>query len=349
MLVTFAFYHKDQDQAERLANWIEEIHAGKGHEILIGVDRTAGNSLTVIECLKRAFDKVHVLPINNPYDTWPSAPNHCFSDLARYIEAKELAKYFLYLEPDAVPLEEHAFAILEAEFLQNKKPFMGMSVRGINGSPDHMSGIGVYQNPLVVHAGLALIANDVPFDLAGASQIVPLAHFTKLIYHKWKGLRFESIEELRGMIGPEPVLYHACKTGQVIDLLRAKMNLSGGVESRFSRDDFNATKGHANGIGIDSTQADVTTVAVSGSSAPPAQNNAGSQCRDAREQEGTPAVSEGGSSPRLAPFTPWADKAESIAEIRRLAQSLKQFCNAPRNVQVLREILKEEGVIKKVR
>ena len=104
-----------------------------------------------------------------------------------------------------------------------RKPFMGDRVEvQIEGKdiPLHMSGVGVYENPIYLHAGEAYRAHDIAWDMAAKDQIVPNAHFTDLIEHAWKHPSFTSHSELATQMGPNTVVFHSSKDGSLIDLLQ---------------------------------------------------------------------------------------------------------------------------------
>src|SRR4029077_15368396 len=133
-------------------------------------------------------------------------------------------KYFLWIEPDVVPLVPDWATILETEFkegVKKGKRFMGDRVL-VENVPEHMSGFGVYPPPLSIFAGPAYLSQDIAWDCFAAPEIVPKAHFTKLIQHAWKHPAFTDPHELETQIRPEAVLFHASKDGSLIELLRKK-------------------------------------------------------------------------------------------------------------------------------
>lgn len=362
MLIALSFCNKDQDQAERLAQWMAELGCGKGHELLLGISVAPSDGDRISEIFKQAFGKVTVLPIKNPYSDWPAAPNHAFQEISRYIEEKQLAKYFCWIEPDCVVLSADCFTALEAEHLKGGKAFTGAFVKGIEGSVDHMSGIGVYPGNLTHHAGPMLLATTTPFDIAAADMVMPRAHFTDLVFHRWKGLKFDTLQDLRDMIGPAPVLYHSDKIGALIEMLRAEKNLPVPVLAEPQNETLTCAKGRgeareSNVVGDpmpleksrvvgdprggqtlpDIAETDRTLKRFMGESVAEAGRY---ELKDGRWVEVGPAWHA---------IVPWRDKAESIAEIKRLCVDLKAFCKAPHLTKHVRQELKDAGVIKKVR
>lgn len=231
MLVTTAFCPKDVDQALRQAQWLHELGGAKGHDLLLVAD-TACPLTQVNEICKAyeaSYDSVGLLPFVDHYRSWPRSPNDCFATAARHIMRTRPQPWF-WCEPDCVFLVPNALDKLWAEYQTAGKPFLGDFVSaetaGIN-VIDHCSGNMIVPADLFTHAGLLLIADDIAFDVAAASQIVPQMHKSKLILHRWKAPPFESWEQVQQRIfdiKPKTVLFHANKTGELIELLRTKRN-----------------------------------------------------------------------------------------------------------------------------
>lgn len=222
MIVAYPFSVVDQELALKNARWINTLGGCKGHECLMVADGRCQQSIFILEELKKAFDSVYVLPAKAEIDGWPEGANYMFRITTSWMVNANKWPYFLWLEPDAIPLKEGWLNLLEAEFKQCNKPFMGDRVE-VEDIPLHMSGVGFYPNPLHKFAGEAYRAHDVAWDMAGKDQIVPKAHFTKLIEHAWKHPKFTSIDELDTQIRPECILFHSSKDGSLIDLLQSKM------------------------------------------------------------------------------------------------------------------------------
>lgn len=239
MLIVFPYSAKDQDQAVRLAEWIRELGSNKSHRVLIVRDRRCDleHDKAILAALEQTFAAVETLTVNDDaYDSWPESANTMFRNAAKHIEFTS-KEPFLWLEPDVAPVKEGWLDAIAAEYASCGKHFMGDRVE-VENVPLHMSGIAVYPGIMSNHAGLAYLAQDIAWDCAAASQIVPKAHFTKLIEHSWKRdpvtkeyshVTFANWEQVEREIAPETVLYHASKDGSLIRLLRErKNNLSGG-------------------------------------------------------------------------------------------------------------------------
>lgn len=237
MLVALFFCHKDRQQALNLLRWITELGGVQRHELLLAYNMTVANAGTQVELLaeaRKTFSNVIDLP---PYDEdergWPFSANHAWQMVARQIEnphpkALPSSQPWLWLEPDAVPLSPDWLDKIEAEYKRAGKPFMGMEVKE-SGSP-HLSGVSVYP-PSISGATTRLHTLDSQaFDIYFAPDFLPFAHFTNLIQHVYWATRnpereaqFRTPEDF-AQLHPEAVLFHRCKSGELVDYLRARRN-----------------------------------------------------------------------------------------------------------------------------
>jgi len=113
---------------------------------------------------------------------------------------------------------------------------MGAHVQ-IESVPEHMSGNAIYVNVPEQAPTLIQRANWTPrgqlqsyelaFDIAGAKDVLPKAHFTNLIQHKFRFKGFESRFEFDAVIDPNAVMFHSDKSGSIYKYLRE--NLSGNL------------------------------------------------------------------------------------------------------------------------
>ena len=221
MKIVFPFSLPDQELALRNVEWMNELGGCHGHECLIIHDkRCAPEKVSSIFLeLTKAFDKVEIIKAQSEIDGWPQGANYFFRVVAAILQDK--CPYFFWMEPDAIPLSPGWLDALEAEYKRAGRLFMGECVDIRDKRPDvpvHMSGVAIYANPLHLHAGEAYRAHDVAWDIAAKDQIVPKAHFTKMIQHYWKHGTFTHLDEIR----PETVIFHSSKDGSLIDVLRRK-------------------------------------------------------------------------------------------------------------------------------
>ena len=219
MKIVYPFSLPDEKLALKNAEWMNELGGCHGHECLVIHDRRCDPELvsSIFLELTKAFDKVEIIKSQSEIDGWPQGANYFFRVVAAILQDK--CPYFMWMEPDAIPLAAGWLDRLEDEYRKAGKLFMGDRVQ-VNDIPLHMSGVGIYPNPLHNHAGEAYRAHDIAWDMAARDQIVPKAHFTNLIEHAWKHPSFTSHAELATQIAPETILFHSSKDGSLIDLLR---------------------------------------------------------------------------------------------------------------------------------
>lgn len=229
MLIILPYCHKDVHIVEPLLDWIDELGGCTNHKLLLCAEGRVSpdQRLQIENKAKQVFGHVQVMTAMAEVDGWPEGANYMFRSCTSAAAYMPGLKFFFWMEPDAIPLKEGWADQLEKEFILCKKPFMGDRVQ-VADVPLHMSGCGFYPNPLYNFAGEAYRAAEVAFDMAGKDQIVPRAHFTKLIEHAWKHPSFTDLEELTTQIRPEAVLFHASKDGSLIKLLRERKNLTAG-------------------------------------------------------------------------------------------------------------------------
>lgn len=166
-------------------------------------------------------------------------PNSSFRQLARHFADNNLGP-FAFIEVDCIPLCPDWLDRLEAEYRRAGRKYMGNIVR-VDTIPEHMTGNGVYAQD-TAHVAINLMLPryaviegkqlEVAFDVAGAPDILPNAHITNLIIHRFRHpplsrAEFHSLDS-------NAVLYHSDKTGSTIPFIREK--LSGG-RSVISGDD----------------------------------------------------------------------------------------------------------------
>lgn len=222
MIVVYPYSLSDQELALKNAEWIEELGGAPNHDCAIIHDPRCDAYLVenIEGILKRCFKSANTIPAHAEIDGWPEGANYFFRLTAAMLQGGKWP-YFFWMEADAIPLVGGWADAIEADHKRGGKPFSGDRVQ-VENIPLHMSGVGIYPNPLHAFAGEAYRAHEVAWDMAGKDQIVPQAHFTKLIEHAWKHPKFTSIDELQTQIRPEAVLFHSSKDGSLIDLLRGR-------------------------------------------------------------------------------------------------------------------------------
>lgn len=219
--------------ALKLADWIAELGGVSTHECLLSVNLTTDRLKLhepILKKLREAFANVSYY-VQSPEDERPGPPDmpHVFAANNAFIRVNKdviqcaADKPYLWSEADAIPLSAEWLNQIQTEFFACGKPFMGDRVIYPN-VPEHMSGVGVYKQ-IDLHAPNYVLSQSVAWDVTAASQIVPKAHWTRLIQHEWKPATFAAQEDVK-RIRPGAVIYHQCKDGSLIDRLR---ELRGGV------------------------------------------------------------------------------------------------------------------------
>lgn len=225
MLVTIGYYQGDLDQAQRLSQWMKELGGCKRHTLLIARDREVTGDEAVQQNFKDCFDSVEIFaPTPDSWKVWPTSANNVYSCIARHVEHVLKAPYFMFIEPDVVPLRTGWLDELQAEYERAGKSFMGDDVN-VADIPRHLSGVAIYPGQMSRHAGIALIAHETAWDYAAKDQILPQAHFTTLIEHAWKHPTFENWEHVEREVDlKNACLFHSSKDGSLIERLREHLN-----------------------------------------------------------------------------------------------------------------------------
>jgi FkbM family methyltransferase len=232
MLVIYPFSVVDEQLALKNAQWIAELGEYKSHDVFILSDRRCNQQIMedVVKTLGKVFRLAKHRLTSSDVDGWPEGANQMFSLAATLIQHTREWPCFFWLEPDAIPISPGWLDALEAEYKRGGKPFMGERVDLGAKRPDvpiHMSGVGIYQNPIYLLAGECYRAHEVAWDIAAKDQIIPNAHWTKLIQHYWKHGTFTHLNEIR----EETVVFHSSKDGSLIDVLRKNLSGSSNTES----------------------------------------------------------------------------------------------------------------------
>ena len=230
MLVVFPFCPKDYQQAVKNARWIASLKHNINHRFLLVHD---------VRCDATEIGKyfgnplVEGLKVADPYNRWPHSANTMFCTAARHIQTLP-NKCWLWLEPDAILLGDYALDKLENEYNRVNAVFMGARTNAWKNCPAHLSGVAIYPNPLVQYAGAVLLSEGeaTPFDIIDAERVITQSHLTDMIQNvarkaertgdTWVPVQearsFSSKEDFYSVATKECVLFHADKTGSLIDI-----------------------------------------------------------------------------------------------------------------------------------
>lgn len=229
----------DQDQAIRLLEWLGELGMVQApFWLACSADCQVERML---ELARKAFSIVNWIQdgermISNWHEAGDHAksaagPNSLFRQIAWHFAIPQPKGPFFYMEPDSYPCTKIWYNLLQREYEICGKPFMGYQVNPVNhpGVPIHLSGVAVYPPTMPSIAPDAVYLAEVAFDIAGAQQILPNAHFTNLIYHRYRAPAFTSEEDFNARVPEGLAIYHADKTGSIIPFLRKRLGMVANV------------------------------------------------------------------------------------------------------------------------
>src|SRR5215475_6617269 len=232
MLVAFAFNPKDQALALKNAEWIATLKNNKPHDFLVVHDsRCDPKKICAL------LGTNHTLSIKDHWNKCPGSPEAMFAQTARHLEYTMPVKYWLWMEVDAFPTQDYWLDKIQEEHLRGGKRFTGALVNRWEDCPEHLSGIAVYPNPLVLYAGLMLLAEgeNIQFDVVDADNVRNQSHFTDLIQNRtsrrvkenevWRELDqfppFKDKADFYSVATKECVLFHSDKFGRIPEIFGA--------------------------------------------------------------------------------------------------------------------------------
>lgn len=229
MLVVLPFHAGDKPLAIKLAQWIRDLGGVSNHDCLMVHDHACDVS-EVDEPLRKAFRHVsEFVAMGVPKANWQEgkgdarACNEMWIQTAGHI-FREMRVPWLWMEPDCTPLFSTWSDDFQSAYTACRKPFMGAQVKPSKGLM-RMSGIGFYPAAVCEYGQRALLADKLPWDVAGASEFLKHTHFTNLIQHVLRtsaqAPTFPTQESLSHIMAGA-VLFHPCKDGSLIDRLREK-------------------------------------------------------------------------------------------------------------------------------
>lgn len=220
MKLVIAYSHVDALAALRLLCWVKYL-GGVSVPLLVVASRRASRlpiHQKICAMVRENYPGAEVhIPADEDERGWPRSATHLF---ARSIQAAKDDVF--WLEPDCVPIREGWFEALHAEFRKAGTPFVGRLVPKAPTHPDHMTGVAFYgKNWQKAAPNLCTIleTGTGAWDVDRAPEILPHFTATRLIQHKWvRHLTNQRVPP--ESIAKETVVYHQCKTGQLMSELR---------------------------------------------------------------------------------------------------------------------------------
>lgn len=240
LLVVLPFTESDRNLALTLLGWIGTLGRQSEHSCLLIADvrQPMDQIRQVATRAALVFKRVDYVstPFALPNETWPFGANWMFETALRTISTRKSITPFLWLEPDVVPMRRGWLEEIERTYFESEKPFMGQIVfPRKKGLPDRMlSGVAVYPADAHVRLLSRVVQQKMKkaFDVFTSDISVPHTWPTRLIwnFHGEPGLppTFVSLKtpgSPRNAITPDRIpkstaLYHRCKDGSLIQLLR---------------------------------------------------------------------------------------------------------------------------------
>lgn len=230
MICVIPFHAKDRALAQKQAEWIMELGNVSDFDCLL-VHESNVSAAGIIEHLQGCFKSVSQFhPAAVPEADWSAgtgdarAANEMWIQTAWHIHGA-IKQSWLWMEPDCVPLKPNWLKEIQEEYRNARKRVMGAKVTPSTGQV-RISGVAVYP-PSVMECGQsAMVAERVPWDVAGAQDFVKHGCFTTAIYHVLRTSKeaptFPSLKEL-ATIPSTAAIFHPCKDGTLIDRLREKL------------------------------------------------------------------------------------------------------------------------------
>ena len=165
---------------------------------------------------------------------YPRSACHLFISALTYCERYFPGRAVLWLEADTVPMREGWFQAIVDEYRKCGKPFMGCIERNVGDA--HMAGCGVYPpnwRELAPKLAESVSAPDVPqfgpghgqsFDVYAKDEIVPQCAHSEMIQQIWHPQQPIRETWAKQYIRPQTALFHQCKDGSLIAVLRGFPN-----------------------------------------------------------------------------------------------------------------------------
>lgn len=217
LTIVLGFHHGDADMASDLLKWIEQLGPYKSHRILLvsNASCTAEDDSKVIASANSAFGKVDFVKQDKRLNLgWPGEANALIGIAMRYVYMY-IKTPWLWLEPDAVPLKPQWLDLLQKEYLAAGKPYMGALQKMF------LAGVAIYPWDAILDFTQHISSTVAAWDQLGGSVIVSKSRITDLIQHDW-GSAPDNAPTFTDLsrINPKAVLFHRCKDGSLIRILR---------------------------------------------------------------------------------------------------------------------------------
>jgi hypothetical protein len=242
LLLVIPYHKKDADLTRKLLDWMGQLQDHYApHACLMIADGEVPQE-TRVEFRDKArklfvSGDAAICRVPEAQQKWPDGPNAMFAAAARQI-AEAYRWPWLWLEPDATPIRTGWLDEIEKEYNFYAKRILGNFIPS-NGEADMppvaLSGVAVY--PADIYHGIKqfLSTPGKAFDITASTYTVPRAQESITLQHFWgkKNLppTFNQAAAPDGEnlltlshIKPMTQVFHRCKDGSLIDVLRQKAN-----------------------------------------------------------------------------------------------------------------------------
>lgn len=241
LLLTLPYTVKDAPLLSKCLAWMHELRPQgyQPHSCLLVADEAVPYSerLALREAARPMFSFTEAILVKVPQESqrWPQAPNLMFASAARQI-AECYRLPWLWFEPDATPLVPDWLDTIAEAYARCPKRFMGTHIPS-DSQPDmppvHLAGCAVY-DALAYLPMLQFTATDRAWDIAAAGYTVPRSMHFAGMQHYWGSHNLSphfkadpnplDPQNTLGLdfLKSTSVMFHRCKDGSLIDLLRQK-------------------------------------------------------------------------------------------------------------------------------
>jgi hypothetical protein len=225
----------DQHLVVMLLEWIAEMGKVDAPMFLLCDNECSVQHL--MELADKAFTSTKWLKdYENIKSDWSSdkpgaksaaGPNSLFRQAVWHFAGSNAGPW-LFLEPDAIPCRPDWLTVLDKQYHEKGKPFMGFLVSrethpGV--TAQHMSGVAIYPANSPAYFRKSILSSPTAFDIATAESVLPHLANTNLIFHRYRPPTFDSQKDFDERVTREVALWHACKDGSIFSFLRKRLGM----------------------------------------------------------------------------------------------------------------------------
>jgi len=239
LICVLPYCSSDHASATRLLEWIRELDQRVDHHLLLVADNAVPLET------KKALDSLGRSVFSSAETIMPQCPaavNGNYHPAAAQMFSKTMGHInkchkwpFLWMEPDCVPLKSGWLDTLATAYEYNPHRFLGtiMEPKQDNLPKKMMFATAIYP-PNCYEELKGFCDGKKAFDVAFSDYLVPMSDSSPLFQHVWgapndpptfKAVKVATDGKNVGTLSsiqPYAVLWHRCKDGSLIDLLRIR-------------------------------------------------------------------------------------------------------------------------------